>query len=265
VGCFDKVTRKGRILRLSEKMAKITFDFSDAGVVVTGAARGIGLKIASDFLESGARVSLWDCDEKSLSAAQDSLKAYQDRVDFRCVDISSFESCAKAASEVPFSLKVLVNNAGITQDKTFFKMSVAAFSQVIATNLTGTFHVTKALAERMGKGFRIINISSVVALYGNFGQTNYAAAKAGLLGMTKTLAKELGPKGITINAVCPGFIATDMSRAVPAAILEELKDKTPVRRLGEPEDISRACLFLATEGSSFINGSILSIDGGLTF
>ena len=161
---------------------------------------------------------------------------------------------------------VLVNNAGITRDKSFFKMSEEDFQAVIDTNLSGVFNVTKALTEKFRKDSlqkRVINIASVVALYGNFGQTNYVAAKAGVIGMTKTWARELGAKGFTVNAIAPGFTLTSMVKAMPSEVLKTMEAKVPVKRLGSTEDIANACLFLASQEASYVNGAVLSVDGGL--
>ncbi len=146
------------------------------------------------------------------------------------------------------------------------KMTLEQWNQVIGVNLTGVFNCTRQVAPHMvvrGRG-KSINTSSIVGLFGNFGQTNYAATKAGIIGMTKTWARELGPKGVTVNAVAPGFIATEMVKKMPEKVLQAMRDKTPVRRLGEPRDVANAYLFLASNEADFINGAVLSVDGGLT-
>jgi 3-oxoacyl-[acyl-carrier protein] reductase len=180
--------------------------------------------------------------------------------------LSQVEAMVGAVLEKFGGIDILINNAGITRDATLLKMSVEQWDQVIAVNLSGVFHCTKAVAPHMverGKG-KIINTSSIVGISGNFGQTNYAAAKAGLVGMTKTWARELGPKGMTVNAVAPGFIATEMVKKMPENVLQQMRDRTPVRRLGEPRDVANAYLFLASDEADFINGAVLSVDGGLT-
>ena len=163
-------------------------------------------------------------------------------------------------------IDILVNNAGITRDATLLKMTEDQWHQVIDINLTGVFLCTKAVAPYMvEKGYgRIINASSVVGLYGNFGQTNYSATKAGVLAMTQTWAKELGRKGININAVAPGFILTDMVMAMPEAVLAKLSEKVPLNRLGKPEDIANMYAFLASDQADYINGATISVDGGIT-
>ncbi len=246
-------------------MANLNYDFSNKWALVTGGARGIGLSITKEFLNSGAKVSVWDYSEESLQEAALELKDFEGKVFFSQVDVGDFESCRTAAEALPEKVDILVNNAGITRDKSFSKMTDEQFDEVINTNLKGVFNTTKScleyFSETMNK--RIISISSVVALYGNFGQTNYVAAKAGVIGMTKTWARELGSKGFTANAIAPGFTRTPMVEAMPQEILDKMASNIPVRRLGEPEDIARTCLFLASDEASYINGTVISVDGGL--
>ena len=180
--------------------------------------------------------------------------------------LSQVEAMAGAVLQKFGGIDVLINNAGITRDATLLKMTPEQWNQVIAVNLSGVFHCTKVVAPHMierGKG-KIINTSSIVGIFGNFGQTNYAAAKAGIIGMSKTWARELGPKGITVNVVAPGFIATEMVKKMPEKVLQGMRDRTPVRRLGEPRDVANAYLFLASDEADFINGAVLGVDGGLT-
>jgi 3-oxoacyl-[acyl-carrier protein] reductase len=237
------------------------------GVVVTGGAQGIGFEIARRFLATGARVAIWDYAPSALAGVRAELGAAPDRLETTQVDVGDFEACVAAASALSFRPSVLVNNAGITRDKSFAKLSPSDFSAVVQTNLTGAFHVTKALLDKFddvaGAHKRIINIASIVALYGNFGQANYAAAKAGLIGLTKTLARELGRKGFTVNAVAPGFIRTAMTGKMPADVLAQIESRVPTGRLGEPGDVASACLFLASPEASYVNGHVLSVDGGL--
>lgn len=246
-------------------MKNIKFDFQSRNVVVTGGAQGIGLQITRDFLEAGAQVAVWDYSSDALKATKEELARYNN-LHVTQTDVSKMDSCVAAAAGLPFKPDILINNAGITRDKSFAKMTVDDFQAVIDTNLTGLFNVTKSLLEKFDASQpckRIINISSVVALYGNFGQTNYVAAKAGVIGMTKTWARELGKKGFTVNAVAPGFIKTKMVAAMPAEILKNMAEKVPVTRLGETPDISSTCLFLASEEAGYINGAVISVDGGL--
>lgn len=247
-------------------MSTIKFDFRQKNAVVTGGAAGIGLQITQSFLGAGGNVSIWDYSEASLQNAKAALGEYSSQVHFAQVDVTNRDSVSKAAASLPWAVDILVNNAGITRDKSFAKMGPEDWDAVINTNLTGLFNVTKTLLEKFNTSSahkRIINISSVVGLYGNFGQTNYAAAKAGVIGMTKTWGKELGRKGFTSNAIAPGFILTAMTKAMPKEVLEGMAAKVPVARLGEVEDIANACLFLASEQASYINGTILSVDGGI--
>lgn len=241
------------------------FDFKDKVAVVTGGAQGIGFQIAKDFLEAGAKVAIWDYSQSALDQAKQELSNYVHQLHLQQVDVTDRSSCEKGAEALPWKIDILVNNAGITRDKSFSKMSDEDFDSVIDTNLKGLYNVTKRCFDKFNKNHsRIINLSSVVALYGNFGQTNYVAAKAGVVGMTKTWAKELGRKGFTVNAIAPGFTLTKMVAAMPKEVLETMSQKVPSHELGKTEDISAACLFLASEEARYVNGTVLSVDGGLT-
>lgn len=247
-------------------MTNINYNFKNKNVVVTGAAQGIGFKITQAFLSAGAQVSLWDYSAEGLQNATKELSAFQSQIHTAQVNVADKASVAAAAQSLPWQVDVLVNNAGITRDKSFGKMQAEDWDAVINVNLSGLFYVTKGLSEKFNQSNtnkRIVNISSVVGLYGNFGQTNYAAAKAGVIGMTKTLGKELGRKGFTVNAVAPGFILTAMTKAMPQEVLDQMAGKVPVARLGSVEDISNAVLFLSSDNASYINGTVLSVDGGI--
>lgn len=247
-------------------MSNTQFDFKNLQAVVTGGAQGIGFEITRQFLVAGANVSVWDYSAEALKTCASELSKYAAQLQTVQVDVTNRDSVSKAVAGLPRSLDVLVNNAGITRDKSFGKMQAEDWDAVINTNLTGLFNVTKASLEKFGadsKNKRIINISSVVGLYGNFGQTNYAAAKAGVIGMTKTWAKELGRKGFTVNAIAPGFIQTAMTKAMPPEVLQQMAAKVPVARLGDTEDIAAACMFLSSKNAGYINGTVLSVDGGL--
>ena len=246
----------------------MNFDFTNKSVVVTGGAQGIGFEITKNFLQSGARVSIWDYNKETLDVARQELSQFSEQLTTFQVDVTDAASCQKAAQDTG-TVDILINNAGITRDKSVGKMTHEDFDAVIKTNLTGLFNVTKGLLDQKlfnqdSKQNRIINMSSVVALYGNFGQTNYVAAKAGVIGLTKTWAKELGRKGFTSNAIAPGFIETKMTAAMPPEVLKSIAEKVPVQRMGSTADISNACMFLASEQASYINGTVISVDGGVT-
>ncbi len=241
---------------------------ADRVAIITGGARGIGKATAARFLKEGARVAVWDVAvEAGESVAEEwSSQGYQCR--FYRVDTTGLEAVLTAAAEVAKDfgrIDILVNNAGITRDASMKKMTPEQWQEVIDVNLTGVFNCTKAVYPYMAEqGYgRILNAASVVGLYGNFGQTNYVAAKAGVIGMTKVWAREFGRKGITVNAVAPGFIQTDMVQTIPEEIVEDLKKRTPVGRLGTPADVAAAYAFLASEEAGFINGATLSVDGGV--
>jgi 3-oxoacyl-[acyl-carrier protein] reductase len=246
-------------------MTKIQFDLSGKKVVVTGGASGIGFEISRQFLMEGAQVTIWDLSQESLNKAAAELGQWKSQLKTQSVNVGDRTQVATAAGQLD-RVDVVVNNAGITKDKSFAKMTPEDWDAVIQVNLTGLFNVTKSLLEKMTEpqGKRIINISSVVGLYGNFGQTNYAAAKAGVIGMTKTWAKELGKKGFCVNAIAPGFIRTAMTNAMPAEVLQQMAAKVPTARLGETSDIANAVLFLSSDQASYINGTVISVDGGLT-
>lgn len=237
--------------------------------LITGGAAGIGFTTAETFLAEGATVILWDINEEAGNNAVLTLKGGEGKSAFQKVDVSDFNAVKEAIHAIIAqygTIDILVNNAGITMDRTLLKMDPEVWQKVIDINLTGVFNCTRVCAEIMaekGSGV-ILNASSVVGIYGNFGQTNYVAAKAGLIGMTKTWAKELGKKGIRVNAVAPGFIATEMVKKMPEHVVAGINGKTPLGRLGTPEDIAKAYLFLASDDASFITGITLSVDGGLT-
>lgn len=237
--------------------------------IITGGASGIGKATAQKFLEEGAQVAIWDIDAKrgadlltSWSQYGDSLRFYQ----VNTTDLSAVEKAAAAVYHDFGGIHILINNAGITRDATLKKMSAEQWDQVIAVNLSGVFNCTKAVypfLETCGWG-RVISAASVVGLYGNFGQTNYVATKAAVIGMTKVWAREFGRRGITANAVAPGFIHTEMMDAIPENVLAGMREKTPMQRLGTPEEVANVYVFLASEEAAFVNGATISVDGGLT-
>lgn len=236
--------------------------------VITGGAAGIGSAAVIKFAEEGAKVAIWDMDETRGNNLATELVNKNVVAKFYKVNVANFEDVslnAKKVIEDFGKVDILVNNAGITRDATLKKMTPEQWQQVIDVNLTGVFNCTKVFSDFMveQKYGKIINTSSVVGLYGNFGQTNYVATKSGVIGMTKVWARELGRKGINVNAVAPGFIETEMVKLMPENVLAGMRDKTPLGRLGKPEDIANAYLFLASEEASFVNGTVLSVDGGL--
>ncbi len=240
----------------------------DKVILITGGGRGIGAETAKLMAKEGAKIVVCDRDAGAAEevaiairdAGGEAIGAAADVTDRVQVDNVVKEAIAKFGA-----IDVLVNNAGITMDATLAKMTEDQFDRVLNVNLKGVFHCTQAVLPffiERGKG-KIINASSVVGVHGNFGQTNYAATKAGVIGMTKTWAKELARKGITANAVAPGFILTDMTAAMPEKVLDLMKEKTPAGRLGLASDVAKAYLFLASDDADFITGQVLGVDGGL--
>jgi len=235
--------------------------------VITGAARGIGRETALLFAREGARVVVADVDTRGEVVAQDIRQTGGEAL-FARTDVTSRESCHALVGSTLAAfgqVDVLVNNAGIVRDAVLAKLTESDFDLVVNVNLKGTFTMTQAVVAPMverGSG-SIINVSSVVGLYGNFGQTNYAATKAGVIGMTRVWARELGKKGIRVNAVAPGFIRTEMTQGVPEKVLDMMRDKTPLGRLGTPEDVARVFLFLASDEAAYVHGAVISVDGGL--
>lgn len=232
--------------------------------IITGGAAGIGAATAIKFAEEGAKVIIWDLDETKGKELADKLQALFMKVN--TADYAAIENAAKTVNDQFGRIDILINNAGITRDSTMKKMTVEQWQQVIDVNLSGVFYCAKIISEYMlanGWG-RIVNASSVVGLYGNFGQSNYVATKAGIIGMTKTMARELGRKGVTVNAVAPGFIATEMVAAMPENVLDGMRAKIPLARLGDPKEIANVYAFLSSDEASYINGHTLSVDGGMT-
>jgi 3-oxoacyl-[acyl-carrier protein] reductase len=239
----------------------------DKVVIVTGAANGIGKATARRFAQEGCRVASWD--------VQDAVPEANGC--FQRVNVADSASVNAAVAELATrwgAIHVLVNNAGILRDGLLVKVKEGAllgslsdeqFDAVIDVNLKGVFVCTRAVAPHMiaAGGGAILNASSVVGLYGNFGQTNYVAAKSGVIGMTRVWARELGRHKIRVNAVAPGFIATDMIFGMPEKIKQTMCDRTPLGRMGQPEDVANAYLWLASDGASFISGTVLSVDGGV--
>lgn len=241
---------------------------SNRVALVTGGGGGIGKAVALRFAREGARVVVIDIVAEAAGAVADEIAAAGGAALAITCDVTQraqVEALVRQVLDAYGQIDILCNNAGITRDARLVKMTEDEFDSVVDVNLKGVFNLTQAVAPHMiERGYgRVISTSSIVGLYGNFGQTNYVATKAGVIGMTRVWARELGPKGITANAIAPGFIATDMIKTVPQKVLDDFAARTPVRRLGTPEDIANAYLFLASEESSFVNGIVLSVDGGL--
>lgn len=237
-------------------------------VVITGAAQGIGAEIAKTFAGEGAKVVIVDFNgEAAAATAADIIKEGGEAVAYQA-DVADFDRAQEIMNDVVAKygrIDVLINNAGITRDASLKKMSKEQWDMVIGTNLTGTFNYTKAAFDHMSaaKYGRIINFSSLAGIEGNFGQTNYSATKAGVIGMTKTVAREGAAKGITVNAVAPGFIQTPMTDAIPAEVKDKMIAGIPVKRIGLPTDIAFAVKFLAAPEAGYITGQTLQINGGM--
>ena len=243
-------------------------EFQGAWVVVTGGSRGIGRAIALDFASKGANVSIVYLDHR-VQAQQvlNELNALGVEAEEHATDVKNFSAIQELFADFikrHGRMDALVNCAGINRDHTFAKLTSEQWHEVIDTNLTGAFNCSKAAWEQMKTQNygRIVSISSVVGQAGNFGQTNYSASKAGLLGFTKSLALEGAPNNITVNAICPGFVDTSMVRGMPPDVLEKVIQKIPMHRLGQPEEIARAVTFLASPASGYITGQIITVNGG---
>jgi 3-oxoacyl-[acyl-carrier protein] reductase len=238
--------------------------------IITGAARGIGAATAHKFAQEGAVVIVCDIEQGGVDAIVRELRdtSQAEAMGF-VVDVTkpaTIRAMVDAVMDKHGRVDVLVNNAGIVQDAQLVKMSEVQFDRVIDVNLKGTYNCVKAVADIMvqqGRGV-ILNASSIVGLYGNFGQTNYAASKFGVIGMVKTWARELGRKGVRANAVCPGFVETPILDSIPDKVLEGLRQRVPLGRLGRPEDIANTYAFLASDEASYINGAVIEVSGGAT-
>lgn len=240
----------------------------DKVAIITGGARGIGEATAKKFIKEGAKVVIADINEEDIKRTINEIEELGGEATGVVVDVTDVESVNEMVNSTVKKygkLDILVNNAGITMDSTLLKMKEEQWDKVIDVNLKGVYicgqAAAKVMAER-GSGV-ILNASSVVGLYGNFGQTNYAATKWGVIGMTKTWAKELGKKGIRSNAVAPGFTLTPMVKKMPENVIDMMKEKSPLRTLGEPEDIANAYAFLASDEAKFITGAVLEVTGGV--
>lgn len=236
--------------------------------IVTGASRGIGAAIARKLCEAGANVALCSRSAEAVAAIADTLNSEGYTAISTAADISKkvdVEALIKTVLDRFSQIDILVNNAGITRDTLLMRMQDEDWDAVLQTNLTGTMYCTRAVMRPMlrQRSGRIINISSVIGIMGNPGQASYAAAKAGIIGFTKTIAREVGVRGITVNAIAPGFITTDMTAQMPQQNQEQLRDLIPLRRFGSPEDVADAVHFLASDAARYITGQTLHVDGGM--
>ena len=240
----------------------------DKVAIVTGASRGIGEAIAQKFCQEGASVMLCSRSAESVATIAESLSGEAGNAKSTQADISNK---ADVEALVDLTLKefdrvdILVNNAGITRDTLFMRMKDEDWDAVLQTNLTGTAYCMRAVTRPMmrQRGGRIINISSVVGVAGNAGQANYAASKAGIIGLTKSVAKEVGSRGITVNAITPGFITTDMTEKIPETNQQKMLEMIPIGSFGTPEDVAEAALFLASDAARYITGQAIQVDGGM--
>jgi 3-oxoacyl-[acyl-carrier protein] reductase len=233
--------------------------------LITGAAKGIGFATAKRFAEEGAKVMLADLNEAAVMEAVGQIKHAQPYV----LNVTDRASIGHAVDDIISKhqrIDILINNAGITQDARLVKMTEEQFDAVIDVNLKGVFNCTQLVVPHMleAKKGAIVNASSVVGIYGNFGQTNYSATKFGVIGFTKTWAREFGQKGIRVNAVCPGFIATEMVKAMPENILQSIEQRSWMARLGTPEEMANVYLFLASDEASYVNGVTIEASGGIS-
>jgi 3-oxoacyl-[acyl-carrier protein] reductase len=244
--------------------------FKDKVVLVTGSAQGIGRAIALKFAKGGAKIALNDIEpqKENLEKVKKEIEELKTQANYYFADVTKYEDVERMVKEIEKDfgrLDVLVNNAGIIKDRTLAKMTPEEWRAVIDIDLTGVFNCTKAaLPLLIANQGNVVSISSIVGQRGNFGQTNYAAAKAGIIGFTKSLAKELGRFGVRVNAIAPGFIETKLTESIPENVKVMAKQLTALGRFGKPEEVANLVYFLASEEASFITGAIINIDGGLS-
>ena len=256
------------IAKLAYTQEDIMKGLKDKVAIITGSGQGIGKATALLFANEGAKVIVAEYNKDTGEAVVTEINEAGGEGHFVQVDISNRESVHFLTSEVKEahgSIDILVNNAGVIKDNTLENMTDEEFDRVISVNLRGTYNCTKEVAEIMreqGSGV-ILNAASVVALYGNFGQTNYVASKAGIIGMTKVWARELGRDGIRVNAVAPGFISTDMTKDIPENVIEMMLKKVPLQRMGEPEEVASVYAWLASDEAGYVTGTVISVDGGV--
>jgi len=242
--------------------------FSEKVSVVTGASQGIGEAIAQTLSKEGAEVILIDIQKQKLDAVAQRIISEGGKAATFCVDVSSFEQVTKVTDNIiekHGQIDHLVNNAGITRDNLLMRMKEEEWDAVLSVNLKGVFNLSKAVIRHMmsRRCGRIVNISSVVGLMGNVGQTNYSASKAGVIGFTKSLAREVASRGITVNAVAPGYIATPMTENLPESTKKMFMDVIPLKRFGTPEEVAYVVKFLLSEESAYITGQVISVNGGM--
>ncbi len=241
---------------------------TDQVAVITGGARGIGREIALVLAKAGADLALFDVNPDQLQQTVTDLRALGRKAEGFTVDVTDGkqvdEGMAKVLDKLG-SIDILINNAGVTKDGLLIRMNDAQWDRVLNINLKGTFLCTRAAAKHMIKQRRgrIVSIASIVGIIGNAGQANYAASKAGIIGMTKAVAKELASRGVTCNAIAPGFIQTEMTEALPEPAKQRLKEAIPMGTLGQPVDVAQAALFLVSDAARYITGHVLVVDGGL--
>ena len=246
----------------------ISINLKDRVAIVTGGTRGIGLGICEALAQSGANVACIGTNPERVASAVETIKKHGTSVEGYVCNVASTEEVEKTVESVLAKfgkVDILVNNAGITRDVPLGAMKDEEWDDVIAVNLRGPFLFTRVCSKAMrrAKKGRVINITSISGLIGNKGQANYSASKAGLIGFTRTASKELAGKNITVNAIAPGFIETDMTAVLPEALKIEMRNRTPLGRFGQSEDIANAVLYFASDEASFVTGQILTIDGGL--
>jgi len=243
-------------------------DLNEKVAFITGGARGIGKQIAETFAIHGGDIVIADVNMENLDAAVEDLKRHNRRVEGFKLDVRNFKECEdviKKAIDKMERIDILVNNAGITKDNLLLRMSEEEFDQVIAINLKGAFNCTKVVSRSMmrQRWGRIINIASVIGLIGNAGQANYAASKAGIIGLTKSTAREIASRNITVNAIAPGYIHTEMTDVLPEEVKAKMLETIPLKRAGKPQDVANVALFLASEYASYITGQVIVVDGGM--
>ncbi|MDA8159052.1 MAG: 3-oxoacyl-[acyl-carrier-protein] reductase [Deltaproteobacteria bacterium] len=246
----------------------IYIELTGKTAVVTGGSSGIGLSISKVLLNAGARVVIIDIDEKRFISVQDEIKKISPEFDFYEADIKNSEKISEIIQKIIYKeskIDILVNNAGIVKDGLLIRMSDEDWLDVINVNLNGMFYITKNVLKHMvkAKSGRIISIASVIGEIGNTGQANYAASKAGIIALTKSIAKEYAARGIIANAIAPGFIKTVMTDKLPEDIKDAIKKSIPLNKIAEPEEIANAVLFLCSELSAYITGSVLNVNGGM--